>query len=734
MIIPVPYLIFIIVVCFQYCKAAGVATHLSLLTRIIDENNSEYSPWLKAGAFFPDSLYSCLPDKNWQQLAEFIHWPKFTMIALHYWREKYSSDGIESLSNDSMHLKWFIKGIFTHQILDSSWHSLVDNYQNDGLLKVISEVEFDGNINEAHNFLDTIGDFYTLHSWVREESVDSESWGFFTENDWSLPKEEDLLEIIKRTKILKHPISYLNLKMCLQRGHSAIISEVLSIRYERKTVLKESIKRYPQVMELLHDYWMGGEWNNIAMIRNCVDHIENFFHLANEGLELNEHNIRLCGNLPTVLEIREGKKLTMSTSENGANIISPWNEFANFGSSMIVGDFMGDGEQYLAVSSPIEDNFGGLYMIPWSIASQINIKETVIDKPFAKMFGSKVDKFSLGNLEYLIVSEPGTNILKFFLYGDLILSIKAPTNMFLKQMEIGAVADITGDGVPDLLLSIPYSGKQQEGDVYFIDGQLILFYILNGRKYQNVHLQALRPISLKGHLKLDKYAHFGNSIAVSVSDFDSKRVFISAPNTRSIIVLEYKSQLNEFMIRSIIDEDTISLYDKNKMILKTSSRVTGMFGKVLYTWKYNGRNMIAVSQHLFNTVYIYEDLPLQILFLGKIMLQYSLDDAAYSNGFATSIAYNPFDKHLYFTSPNSFGGSGAIFKVNCSYLLIEPFKEIELSRDNLYFSNIINPGKGMSGFGKELVVSHDGRIVVGIPQLGYGNIYKQQLTGAIMVI
>lgn len=722
--------------------AAGVATHLSHLIRIIDNNEiNTYSPWLKAGSFFPDALYSCIPNKYWEEFAEFTHWPNFIIISLNYWNEKYGQTELARNSHDSLILKAFIQGVFTHQIVDASWHSLVDDYENDGLLKYIAEVEFEGDVQKAHNFIDTLGDFYTLHSWVDPMEMGSDSWKFFLQNDWALPIENDLMEIVKRSEIIKpHGITYTNLKYCVNRGYSALVAEVMSMKLDRKTILNESMKRHPRIMDLLKEYWMGGEWDNIVMIRNCMEHLNGYFKLNSPLYEkLTEESIQLCGNLPTTTKLTSHHNnqniLEIITTSFGANIISPWNSFANFGSSMVVGNFMDDGELYLAVSSPLEDiGKGGIYMIPWSITQKTFNQPQILEQPFAKMFGSKLDKFPLGNMDFLIVSEPGTNTIKFFIGQDVVLILTLPVTSHTKQIKVGAVADINGDGIPDILLSAEYSGKLQKGDVFYIDGQNLLYYILNGKQNQVIDLLSLRPISMKGKILLDDYSNFGSSMTVSTSDFYSKRIFISAQNTNKVFVIEYESNLDRFVPKFVIKEDHVSLFDKNKQITKNTSKMNGMFGKKVYTWIYKGHNLVAITQPLFDIVYIYEDLPFDIVFLGKITLNYSLKEIPYTMNFGEDLILNDNDDHLYISSPSSFGGIGAIFKIDCQNLVERSFKEIKLSKNNLYFRNMVTTGKGYSNFGKTIEIGPDGRVIVGIPQYGYGNELNQQLTGAILVI
>ncbi|CAI4533057.1 CPA_1a_G0028860.mRNA.1.CDS.1 [Saccharomyces cerevisiae] len=85
-------------------QAAGVTTHLFYLTRGAPLSLKEnYYPWLKAGSFFPDALYSCAPsNKDWSDFAEFTHWPNFLMIAVSYWQQKVwselSTSGISRLT------------------------------------------------------------------------------------------------------------------------------------------------------------------------------------------------------------------------------------------------------------------------------------------------------------------------------------------------------------------------------------------------------------------------------------------------------------------------------------------------------------------------------------------------------------------------------------------------------------------------------------------------------------
>ena len=152
---------FFVAIFYHNVNAAGVITHLTFLSRCApDELQELYYPWLKAGSFFPDSLYHCDPNnEKWAEFAEFTHWPKFIEIGIQYWHEKYQQ---VPESDDAIKLKSFILGVFSHQLVDISWHSLISNMRTHGLLKAFSELEFNGDISEAHNYLDVFGEFILL--------------------------------------------------------------------------------------------------------------------------------------------------------------------------------------------------------------------------------------------------------------------------------------------------------------------------------------------------------------------------------------------------------------------------------------------------------------------------------------------------------------------------------------------------------------------------------------------
>lgn len=749
--------------------AAGIAAHLSLISHLSDSTTdygttnidwNDFQSFWKTAVFFPDALYSCQPNNLiWKEFAEFTHWPNFIRIALEYWLEKYgpyengnNMPNSKSLS-DSIVLKSFILGVLSHQIVDVSWHSLLQNYRNDGLLRVLSETEFNGDIKKAHNFLDTMGDFIVLNNWVKADFAnDIHSWSYFNDFKWELPREEDMLEIIRRTNISKHQlISYSDLEKCVKRGQLAVETELLTIKLNRPQILAPVMLNYPNTFEFLQEFWLGGEWDLLNMNRKCLHDLKDIFSNTTAiELLINDMSRHICDNLPHFTT--RNSQVNDPTSEKVAplfklevnpqmaKIISPYNKFSNFGSSMTLGNFMNDDITYLAVSSPLEGSNGGVYLIPYSIINNNNNGiSTSSDNeqprllPVTPMFGHKVDRYSIDTIDFLVVSEPGTNTLKFFLQERLILSITEQVTAIMKQLRVGLIADLMDSGINDIIVTTENIGNCETGGTFFIKGEDIIMYLLNGRRNQVLKLSDIISIKLHDLVGTIDYGNFGSIVK------DSKRgdkIYITEQNSATIFIFGIDKDKELFIPKFTITSQSISpmpfTEEKNDRILLKSKK-HGMFGKIIISWAYQDKFFVAISQHLFNNVYIYEEHDNgEITFFAQLELKFSLSTIPYNVGFGKNMEYSNIDDSLYITSPNSFNGVGAVFKVSMNEIIGN--KITTVVEKHLYYGNFGDSNSGFTNFGKAIAIGPNNELIVGLPQYGYGKTGKYALTGAILVI
>ncbi|GMG34914.1 unnamed protein product [Ambrosiozyma monospora] len=216
-----------------------------------------------AGAFFPDAYYNCL---GLSDEAEEAHWPPFLQASVNYYRDEYTSKGLENTE-----LKSFLYGIFTHQVTDLSWHSL---HSRQGLLQMLQYLEYDGDYNKAHTFLDPAGDFIVLSKQLR--NLSKEKLHLLTEfyrHDWSIPSD-DLIEIYHRLGY--DTITHGNLNLCVMTGYSALQGEFTSSLITTPKVnyyLNES----PMLDEVLLEYYYGGISEIVTTTRTCFEQLDSWF-------------------------------------------------------------------------------------------------------------------------------------------------------------------------------------------------------------------------------------------------------------------------------------------------------------------------------------------------------------------------------------------------------------------------------------------------------------------------
>ncbi|CCK69378.1 uncharacterized protein KNAG_0C02670 [Huiozyma naganishii CBS 8797] len=732
--------IFLILLCFNLnaSHSAGVATHLSVLFRSIPKHLIQYKPWLKAGAFFPDALYSCKPDPKWQEFAEFTHWPEFILIALDYWKEKYGLTGL-SETPDALALQSFVLGVFNHQIVDVSWHSLVEGFTTHGLVKVFAELEFDGDIENAHNFVDVIGDLYTLNNWVREDKVSFESWKSFSRNDWALPVEGDLMAIVAKSGLNTAQISYQELNYCVKRGLIAVNSEIYSIRTGRAAVLRRAQMQSPIAAEFLQEHYMGGEWDLISMTKKCVPVLNSLFddkiHKGQTVLE----QIRLCGNLPAATSHNAIFQRGISSKQLHSNgrFISSLMPFSKFGTAMTIGKFYDDDELYLAVSSPLEDSMGSIYLIPWSVVSGLQGEDTQTILPVTSMFGSTVKKYSMGGVDFLVISEPGVNEIKFFRGKILVLSLFADEHSEVSQLEVVAISESLQFDMRDIVLSSVSFGFLETGVVFVIKGREIIKLLFNGHVNQVINIFDLNLIDLTNSITLKDYSHFGSSVAISPPfKDDSYSIYVTAQSLGAVFVYHINDEQQSLSPKFVINMQSIfewGLSPKPIHIIPSSSHQ--MFGGYIHSWEYTSRKFFSISQKLQNKVCVYEDLNGSIRFHICLKLVHSVNDVPYNTGFGSAVAYNSNRNILLISSPNSFGGDGAIFSINLSEIIDRKphYKTLLVSSKYLYYRNS-NDNEGFTNFGSCLSFGPNETLLVGIPQYGYSFENHYSLTGGVIVI
>lgn len=710
-------------------NGAGVGVHITLLARTKVPNNlNSFSAVMKAGAFFPDALYSCNSRKDWHEFAEYTHWPAFLVQGAKLWRERYSKN---QNSEKSLRLKSFLTGVFVHQVADAPWHSLVDGYRNHGLVKALASLEFDNDFQKAHDYIDTMGDFLMLGQVLRDAT---DNWSYYLGGDWELPDKFDMMELVHRSGL--NTIKFWELKACVERGNIALASEVYSIMKRRREILSVANEISPRARELMQDHWLGGESNIVAMTNRCLS---SFLVLFEEPNEMNinpEQLLEVCGNLPRVHEAE--KHYLKRRSFDDMLLVSPLASLSLFGFDIAIGKFQKD-EVCLAVSAPLEDGEGSVYVIPWrDVSGSI---DKLSERPVTRFYGARVHRLTLGESDFLVVSASGDNAVHIYYEGFKVLTIVDDHNWERHQLTVSSIADIDGDGIPELLLAGSHYGINETGLVQIVDGRDISS-LLQRRQYSKVSLQSLGTISLKAPVS-QTFQNYGASVIASSLWNSNAFLYVSCQGLGVVFVYCSSSLHQNALPRYyIINEHVIRQEEDIPLDLKVKpSSDHGMFGKTICSWNYHDTNYIAISQHLQNKVYIFREQDGFLEFYVALLLDLSSEAADISStvGFGRSIDYDETTGILYLSSPGFLDGDGAIWKATMSEITstVETWKLdrliITVSR-NLVTINKSQKGKGIPGFGDTIRIGPEGKLIVGSPRFGYGDFDERQLTGNIAIL
>lgn len=713
---------------------AGVNAHLIYLARVTSELDREYEPWLKAGAFFPDAFYSCKPIKQWHDFAEATHWPQFLFSAIKLWHRKYGDD---PECEDAMKLRSFLTGIFTHQIIDSSWHSLVNDYKAEGLLMVLSQTEFGGRTQEAHKFLDFMGDFLVLGNVIRD--LNDNNWQFLTRTKWYLPKEEDMLDLVECAGAERIEVDYKEIQDCVQRGFVGSISEVLAILENRNQIINTAYQISPRARDMIQEYWLGGEFNLISLMQHCLPKLYSLLdHTDEEGI-LRE--VQLCGNLPPAYEIGAASTTNTIIMEGRKDLVKIMTNqpLSNLGSSLELGKFKNDNKLYLAIGAPLENGHGAVYMVCWEeITKNLRQRIQTYSSPTTVMIGTKIHRYHIDDADFLIISEARSNTIYFYHDDFLSLRIHLEAQTKANRLEVAEISDIDGDNIPDLILSGSCYGKNQEGCVVIIPGQNIVRNLKKAITTNVTLTSAGYPtIVLEGNWWSQPYQNFGSTVTVS----DSKFLYVSCQSLGVVLVYSLVGLNSRSLPKFILKGDEIKFANKRYLcrLRLVSSQEHGMFGKIIISWTYQGKHFVAISQHNFSTIFIYEEVHGFVKCYLRVKLPTELYAIPYSIGFGTDMKYSAEEEALFISSPGYFEGLGAIWKIP----MIQIVKAAEFRKHRFLFVNpkvhLVTSGynidqRGLGNYGKTILLGPQGELIIGVPQHNYGVLGDiNQLTGMVLV-
>lgn len=636
-----------------------------------------------------------------------------------------------------MKLRSFLIGIFTHQIVDSSWHSLVNGYRSEGLLEVLAQTEFSGRTQEAHDFLDLMGDFIGLGNIIRD--INDNNWQFLTRTKWYLPKEEDMLDLVKCAGAESIEVDYEQLQDCVQRGFVASVGEVLTVIENRDQVLNSAYQMSPRARDMIQEHWLGGEFNLVSLMQNCLPNLYRLMNHIDEENALGE--LQLCGNLPPAYEIGTTSTTGVITMERRKNLIqiTTNHHLSNLGTSLALGRFKNDHKLYLAMGAPLENGRGSVYLIRWDeVTMNLESDVEMYSNPTTVMIGAKIHLYQLEDIDFLIISEPSSNNIYFYHDDVLVLRVNLPPETRANQLKVTEVYDIDSDGIPDLILSGWCYGKDQEGCIVIIPGRIIVPNLERGKAANDVSTLTAYPITvLEGGWWSQAYQHFGSAVELS----DSKFLYVACQSLGVVLVYSLAELNSRSLPKFILKGNEVKLANKRHLcrLKVVSSQEHGMFGGVIISWTYQGKHFVGISQHTFSTIFIYQEVHGFIRLYLKVKLPVELYSIPYSIGFGTDMKYSMDEEALYISSPGYFEGLGAIWKVPMvqivktaeflgqRFFLVDP-------RKHLVVSGIDINQKGLGKYGKNILLGPQGKLIIGVPQYNYGVLEgNNQLTGMVLV-
>lgn len=756
--------LFYILVVVQYISCAGIAVHFFIANQVA-ELNQFTDPSYFVGSFFPDAFYNCF---DHSQTAENIHWPPFTSVAVKYYRDQYVSQGISNKK-----LKHFIFGLFTHQVADVSWHSL---NSDQGLIRMIAEIEFDGDYRSAHNFVDTAGDLILLDSLFQNLSEEKTNKLLqFYSMRWTYPIA-DIMAILNLSGYER--ISKTELEICLNRGVIALKSELGAVIASRKAKRKHnfSLERSPLFSESLYSYYYGGINQIINTLQICKIELADWFKgfISKEPWDIchpifkkHDTKIGVKGNQSDYINDIVSELKMSNSDDDEVRYISPMVRGSQFGFSMSFGYYLG--EPTLAVGAPFEDNLGAVYMIPIneiignSAQANTNLKSNKIlfknisTLTYPVLFGSKLVNWKIGEYDFLVISEPGKSIFKIFLDNRLVatLNLLSSDNIMgskgVKQFDIisNKPIDYDKDGSSDFIIGSPYTD-------YLSSPQTGRFFIVKGYLFNNamdehfkrgfdtpLHLNLEEFISHKFNLPLslfqqNGYDHFADSVAftddyvlASVGSLGSIATFVRDSSKFIGILNENGLEENHFFNRIISQES--KLFGFNFII-------TGKCGEIEWVIvsksadSYDDCNicgsviLFKIEKGIFQKIGVIKPLD------TNNTLSSNKSDYMFGRFGSNGIKIN--DNIVIISSPGYGDGRGALYLLNIGNIIYQKLNGNDVHCEMFHIGD---EGVGFSNFGASLeIFIHFNKmfLAIGMPSYGIGSVkdFSSSLSGYVKVV
>lgn len=719
---------------FTGALCSGVAAHLLILLRVhhlLPEQLQKYELFLHAGAFFPDLFYNCL---GLDLAAEEAHWPPFllqTALYLQHKRTKYlAPQNLYDAETEAFEA--FMYGVLTHQIADSTWHSI---RMNGGLLQHLAKLEFDGDIDAAHAVLDTGGDLVLLQRLspaLRTISPDSELVDYF-----ALPWKAPINELVDIYNLLGYgDVSASNLQYCLRRGYAALSIELNGFRL----ALMAYLRQYPYLSDVLDSYYLGGLEEIEVAIQRCIGSLGLWFNESESSLR-QKNPWDLCRASIVEPKGRQGLSVTLSEpkvssiSQNGGYYLTPNIQNGRFGKGLAIGHFLGS--EYgpcVAVGLALEELDGSVYVVP---LNSLGSKSTAAIKVLRNggrphRYGSKLAKFTVvtdqDEVDYLVIAAPGNSRIDILRLSEVVAEIHFEGDQFEQMGLVLEVSDVTGDGISDIIVGSPFSYKQT-GCFVVLDGRKIIEKVISGHTRFSYLEFAPIEISLPNEISLeDGYENFCSSLSVG-----SKHLYVGVRAFGS--VFSYEVPLNRNAKPTYVFEPgkMPEQYD-SKPMKRMRSRDTGLYASsFIWAGLYANQEWLLVGAHSESyedcvncgAVHVYRNGLEDPVLDKKVVLKTKDGLQKYNYGYS-KFGYSGWvnGSTVYISSPTMNAGGG-IFAFDLLDGDDGPIIGLEMP--------ILLGGSAFySSFGESLTGFQD-ILVVGMPNYGYGYLKEDEkkLTGRV---
>lgn len=738
-------------ICFRAVESAGVLVHLIASYWTTNQLGADLNS-LAAGSFFPDAFYNCAGTQL-AELSEDLHWPKLLGAFIEDYRENSNQFSEE---DEISNYRAFIYGMFSHQLVDINWHSLS---WAQGLLRIAAATEFDGQLELAHNFLDTAGDFFLLNHFLTDNAVGKENplFEFVSSISYQYPTKHILRVINEKWNV---SLSKFQLDYCISQGSIALQTELdSSIHGYPSLISQQFLKVSPIIQDQIMEYHFGGIIDMVSMSKRCLESLDTLLdsdvpfdpwkicdiyrkHSSSDGMG---------DNSPTQFSYSPVIVSKIATPI----FVSPYSASSLFGYSLALGNFLGfRNGACVAVGAPIEEGYGSVYIIPISELLDPSSQEANSMKldlhrrhlTYSPRFGSHLSTIHIHGLSILVVSTPGLGYIQFYYRNILLLTIHSdhpnviegshgPDNQFGIYTN---VYDVNSDNVEDLII-LNFLGDSQEspqtGYISIIDGLLLRHLIFRTNKAErslSLSQCEWKRLSLPLNIKHgNEYAHFGKQVAVH-----SNLIFASIEAAQCVVCYKSWEPIH------IIQRDQISEFSVNSN--KRFPSRDGQFGSsfIHITPKIKEISYLLISAHsesipgcpLCGAVYLYAIDPM-IKFLKKLTLNPLAPPSSYSQ-FGQAIAQDPTDPNIVYISSQHFDNwKGAVWKIELNNVLESPLELFEVIQEPI-ITGVGN--QGSQGFGRSLDLSvHDGRkyLFTGTAFYGINQLknMQQSLVGGVSI-